>query len=404
MIRWPIAVCMFMLAGCRDDGSNTRAVDSSAQSDAASQATQRTQPTRSWMLPNVVDVIDIAGSEAESDSVLWLLVNDSMPVVRVDLRTGHVERRGQRGRGPTDVFFPWNFASNGTADTSPLIFDVGGLKLISLPREGEASTQSVQPTIARTSITSDFRATFAGHPKKLLMMTDRWTWLEPGESAHSDRHLWPLRVLSGSVGRAGHDTLLWRDAPSELRDRPEFQGLIPVPMLARCHDDLAVVHLGEPDSLLWLDAAGRTVGATSSGLPRHVMTAAIRRAFLQPRLVRERRQSGGAPLDVGEMAALISSMDEQFRAMVPDSTPRVSGIACDARGDVVVTAFPLVADDQERATTQTLVVIARDGRSRQVTLPIDEQVMFKLPGGVLTISDESLVGARLSFFALAPPG
>lgn len=359
------------------------------------------QPTRSWLLPGVVDVVDAVLSRDAADSTLWIFTTDSMPLVRVDVRSGAVSRRGRRGRGPTDVLFPWNFADAGTVETPPRLFDVGGMKLMDLLPNATVRHRSVMPTLTRTSITSDFRQIFTGHPKKLLQLGERWIWLEPGPSAHSDRHLWPIRVLAASPSEVRVDTVLWRDVIPELAAHPAYQALIPVPLMARCSNALAVVYLGEPDSLLWFDATGRIRHAASSGLRRQPMTAAVRRNYMAPRIAIERRQAGGAVPDVGELARLLSSMDERFRTLAPDSTPRATALACDADGGVALSAVPWVADGPQRAAALQVTLVSTSGRRSHLALPSEDRVVLKTPEGVWTFSDEAAAGASVHYYAVS---
>ncbi len=354
--------------------------------------------SHTWLLPDVVSVVDVTTSADPADSILWLLTVDSSPLIRFDARAGTVTRFGRRGRGPTDILFPWNFSSGGARDTSPLLFDVGDMKLVRYLPSGDVVTRSVTPTIGRSSITTDFRAMFNGHPKKLLTLEDRWVWTEPGPNAHSDRHLWPIALVSAKPGSVGVDTLLWRDMARELTANSRLQALIPVPLLARCNDEEAVLYLGEPDSVVWIHAGNGARHAVAAMLPRHAMNDATRRHYLEQRITRESQESGRSIPDVGEMAKMLSAIDDKFRAFVPDSTPRAVELACDVDGGVAITVFPFLAAEKRVPDTIAVLLVSRDGTAEWRSLPAGQRVMSKTRQGLWTISDDEPEGIRLSYF------
>ncbi|MCU0617695.1 MAG: hypothetical protein MUD17_11530, partial [Gemmatimonadaceae bacterium] len=344
-------------------------------------------------MPGVVSVLDVATTHTDEDSILWVLVEDSVPLVRLNLRSGQMDAFSRRGRGPTDVLFPWNFAAAGGRDTSPPIVDIGDMKLISFPSAGEPVSTELQPVMRRSSILSDFRAVFLGHPQKMLRIGGKWLWLEPGVAAHSDRDLWPLRLVSGTPSLGRSDTVVRRDIPGDLALHVELQTLIPVPLLARCHDNLAVLYLGDPDSLVWLNGQHEVVHSAASGIPRRALTAADRRNFMAPRVERERRSAGLPALDVGEMAKLLSSLDERFRSIAPDSTPRAEALWCDAQGTALLTAFPALEHASAVQKDRVLVRVSTSGVRHTFRLNAIEQIMLAVPGGLWTISDTAAAGA-----------
>lgn len=394
MRRWaPILAAI--LCGCVAEAPHSRTMLGAEDSSSVSLTS-----ARAYLLSGVVNVLEATSTRTDTDSVLWLLVADSAPLVRLDLRSGQIRAFSRRGRGPTDVLFPWNFAAAGTRDTSPPIVDIGDMKLITYSAHGAPVSTSLLPVMQRSSILSDFRAVFMGHPQKLLEIGGKWLWLEPGPSAHSDRDLWPLRLVTGIPDSGRSDTVLRRALPADLALKPESQALIPVPLLARCHDDLAVLYLGDADSLLWLNAQHEVVHSAASGLPRRALTPADRRNFMAPRVERERRQAGAAPLDVGEMARLLSSLDERFRRIAPDSTPRAENLWCDSVGNAVLAAFPTLQHPSAVSHDRTFVRVSTVGVRQTFRLNAIEQIMLVLPRGIWAMADSAEAGAVMSYFPM----
>lgn len=345
----------------------------------------------------VGEVRDLDVTQNDTATTIWLLTADKSPLY--ESRSATVDgdgRFGTTGKGPTDIVFPWHFASPAMGKKAPSIFDIGGRKLLSVNPDGSVSA-TMLGAMGHVSILGTYREAQLGIPRQVFAIKGGWVWNEVTGPVQSARALWPFRVVKSDSGDK-QKTIFSRSMPPEMAAKPIQQVFVPPPLMARCSDSTFVVYLNEPDSMLWLDGAGNIRRRAKSGLVRRKISASDRLGYVRDRMVAENQRSRSRALPKAELEAEIKSAAENNGMAFADSAPRATTMLCQEDESVLLVKFGTAVSPL--GYSNSIRAVSPNGTTIDYSLPVGFVPLRYKANHLWGVDDTALNGVRVVSLAL----